>query len=430
LETCVTGLISFFNDALVKNTIQPIYTKFAIMKTMLRLLWVLGICCSISAAQGQSQSIVAREINVTEAGTEIQIPLPESCRSWVIRSAALVWDTSAWFLHQGVWLKLQQDPHGPDQFAQSELVFSGNTGNISLIFSQPGRYMWYGINPGDMVHTAPRNTRNEMPELIPQSVWRQGLADPKPNPVSTPTHHAIVHHSAGSTFDTNYTAVVRSYYLLHTEINGWDDIGYNYLIARDGSIFAGRDPQNMSGVAQDNVRGAHFCAKNQYTMGICVIGDFTTNTPAAAAINSLCKLLAWKFEKDEMNPRGVSPHPDAGSPNLAVLAGHRDGCATACPGNVLYAEMNAIRDCVALRLPLHSSRHELPGFRLLSEPGYFGFHFENPGQARVEIFDLSGRSMQVIEGHHILYSQPLPSGVWPTRITQSGRNMSLRLLVP
>ena len=92
-----------------------------------------------------------------------------------------------------------------------------------------------------------------------------------------------MHHSAGSTFDTNYTAVVRSYYLLHTEVNGWDDIGYNYLIARDGSIFAGRDPQNRTGVAQDNVHGAHFCGKNDYTMGICVIGDFTSQAPAAEA---------------------------------------------------------------------------------------------------------------------------------------------------
>lgn len=390
-------------------------------------------CCALFAAAlpAQSARIVQETWQIAEAdcGREFSISLPEGCSSWTLRRLQGTWDTSLWFLHQGSWNKLIEDPHGPESFAQSELVFTGGA-SINLIFSEPGQYQWFGIDPGA---PAIQNALvNPMPDgIIPQSVWRAGLAAPKPNPVSTPTRHAIVHHSAGSTFDTNYTAVVRSYYLLHTEVNGWDDIGYNYLIARDGSIFAGRDPQGAPGVAQDNVRGAHFCGKNENTMGVCVIGDFTSQSPSTASLAALCDLLAWKFEKEGLDPLGSQAHPGPADASLTRLAGHRDGCTTACPGNLLYSELFNTRQCVSRRQPLSGQATDIPaGWTLQNLGNSFRLISSDPQPTELQLYDASGRMFRTVNGSAVLETGYLASGLWYARICRGAQCSPLKLFVP
>ena len=45
--------------------------------------------------------------------------------------------------------------------------------------------------------------------------------------------------------------------------NGWSDIGYHYVIRRDGSVEDGRPNQRM---------GAHVKGFNRYSLGICLVG--------------------------------------------------------------------------------------------------------------------------------------------------------------
>lgn len=188
----------------------------------------------------------------------------------------------------------------------------------------------------------------DSPSWIPQSVWRSGLPPPVKGRNMTKTSHCIVHHSGGGNGDTNYTELVRNYYTFHTQVNGWDDIGYNFLIAGNGVIYAGRDPEKP-GIRQDNVQGAHFCSKNSKTMGTCLIGDFSTHKPSLKAINALYHLLGWKIKMDSLNPFGFDPHPSVTDPLLGVISGHRDGCATICPGDSLFGMLSeikhAIQDC-------------------------------------------------------------------------------------
>jgi hypothetical protein len=392
-----------------------------------------GLCVLFAAAlPAQSARIVQETWQIAEAdcGREFSIPIPEGCRSWTLRRLQGTWDTSLWFLHQDSWSKLIEDPHGPESFAQSELVFTGGA-SINLIFSEPGQYRWFGIDPGTPASN-PNTLVNPMPDgIIPQSVWRAGLAAPKPNPVSTSTRHAIVHHSAGSTFDTNYTAVVRSYYLLHTEVNGWDDIGYNYLIARDGSIYAGRDPQGAAGVTQDNVRGAHFCGKNENTMGVCVIGDFSSQPASAEARSALCNLLSWKFEKDGLNPLGSQAHPGPTDASLPRLAGHRDGCTTACPGNQLYSELFNIRQCVSRRQPLSATETNVPaGWTLQHLGNSFRLVSSDPQASQMQLYDAGGRLFRNIIGTAVIETGDLPSGLWYAQICRGSQCSPLKLFVP
>lgn len=176
------------------------------------------------------------------------------------------------------------------------------------------------------------------PQVVSQSVWRKGLPAPDYSRSFNKVEHLIVHHSATGNQLTDYTNVVRNIYLYHTEVNGWSDIGYNYLIAPDGTIFAGRDPE---GSAQDNVRGAHFCGQNSGTMGVCLLGDYTQAQPEAEALLGLEHLLSWKTNKEQLEATEEKTH--AANPQLPVIAGHQDGCATACPGRYVYEKLPALR---------------------------------------------------------------------------------------
>ncbi len=181
----------------------------------------------------------------------------------------------------------------------------------------------------------------DMPDVIPGSTWREGLPDPIGPRSSHTVNHCIIHHSAGSNTRTDYTNVVRNIYLLHTQTNGWDDIGYNFLIAQDGSIYEGRDPQGAGDI--DDIKGAHFCGKNTGTMGICLLGNYEETLPKDTVLTSLKHLLVWKCDKDNIDPLGSSRHPEANSNYLDHISGHQDGCATKCPGDSVYPRISDLR---------------------------------------------------------------------------------------
>lgn len=187
----------------------------------------------------------------------------------------------------------------------------------------------------------------EMPGLIDQSIWRQGLKDPDYDRIIHEVHNLIIHHSSTSNLITDYTSAIRNMYLYHTEVRGWSDIGYNYIIAGNGDIYKGRDPGPNE---QDQVMGAHFCSSNKGTLGICLLGTFSDIAPTDTASDSLEKLLVWKLGKDAMDPLGTYPH--LLNPYLDVIAGHRDGCVTVCPGEVLYSRLVLMRERVNDKLLL------------------------------------------------------------------------------
>lgn len=201
-----------------------------------------------------------------------------------------------------------------------------------------------GINP------APRFKQGkgqcEKPVTIPQGQWRKGLPKPSYNPIRQEVRHVIVHHSAGNTGDTNTRQIIRNIYLYHTNVNNWSDIGYNFVIGVNGRIYQARD--GLGKVLDHKVQGAHFCGKNSGTMGVSLIGNFEEGRPSKSALQSLKSLLAWKLDTADLPAMGAYPHPvyDANPDPLKVIAGHKDGCATLCPGKNLYSRLPEIRASV------------------------------------------------------------------------------------
>ena len=161
---------------------------------------------------------------------------------------------------------------------------------------------------------------------------------------------SITRAPATTTRRADAPALVRGIYAYHTQTLGWDDIGYNFLIDRYGTIYEGR-----SGGVSRGVIAAQALGFNTGSTGIAMIGTFTGVAPPAAALSSLEKLLAWKLSLCGLDPLstvtmtcGMTERFKAGARIvLPVIAGHRDVNATACPGDALYALLPAIRRGVA-----------------------------------------------------------------------------------
>lgn len=252
------------------------------------------------------------------------------------------------------------------------------------------------------------------PDVVPASVWRQGLTPPKEKPVATKVQFVIVHHSAGSNATTNFTEEVRNIYLQHTQINGWNDTGYNFLIGRDGVIYEGRDGQGL--MDGDNVLGAHFCSHNSGTMGICLMGNFNDVQPSEASLVSLRQLTGWKLKKEGLQPIGTAFHASS-TKQLNLISGHRDGlCATECPGNNLYAALPAIRQEVSrtcsFASPVLATEPAAADWTVYPNPSPGTFFVQHtavdPGRVHFDLVDGLGRKWPVV-------TAPAGTGQW--RIT-------------
>ncbi len=235
--------------------------------------------------------------------------------------------------------------------------------NIDFIFISPGKTSQAELN--DLKKFEPINFRVDLsinklsdnklsfprPPVVTRTAWGcpQGQGSLGSPSVTIP-NHLIVHHSAGSNTSSDWPAVVRSIYTLHTQTNGWSDIGYNWLIDPNGIIYQGRAwYQNIS----DNVLGAHFCGTNSQTMGVCVMGTYTSVSPTTEAKLSLVNIFAYKADEQNIDPLGISYHSSSGL-TLYNICGHRNGCATECPGTNLYNQLPQIRDSVNALLNLTS----------------------------------------------------------------------------
>lgn len=121
----------------------------------------------------------------------------------------------------------------------------------------------------------------------------------------------IVVHCAATPKDRDIGVVeIRDWHLKQ----GWADIGYHYVIRRNGVIEKGR-PENRP--------GAHVRGINHQSLGICLVGGSGSN-PNIAENN---------FTRHQFNSlRDLVAELESRYPNAPVI-GHRDvpGVAKACP---------------------------------------------------------------------------------------------------
>lgn len=98
----------------------------------------------------------------------------------------------------------------------------------------------------------------------------------------------------------------------HIKDNGWVDIGYHYVIRRDGSIDPGRDLDG-DGEVDDEV-GAHAYGFNRNSIGICLIGGVDSNKMPIANYTS-----HQYASLHELHEELLEKHP-----TITSTVGHRD----------------------------------------------------------------------------------------------------------
>ncbi len=196
------------------------------------------------------------------------------------------------------------------------------------------------------------------PQVVPRSAWQasESIVRAKPQYADV-LRMAHVHHTAGTNAYTRAQApaIVRAIQTYHVKGNGWNDIGYNALVDRFGTVYEGR-----GGGIDRNVIGAHAGGFNTGSFGISVLGDFRSATPPAAAVGALVKTLAWRLDLGHVDPlstlNGISSGNERFGEGIPVflraISGHRDSSLTTCPGERLYAQLPALAKRVAaLGLP-------------------------------------------------------------------------------
>ncbi len=198
--------------------------------------------------------------------------------------------------------------------------------------------------PGDLIAPVmPRAVDCDLPDACYRECWCPSCPIDTSPEYTEPTH-LIVHHSAGNNESSDYAIVVQYIWDLHVNTNGWDDIGYNWLIDPNGRLYEGRP---------DGYQGAHFSCINEHTVGICVIGDYTAIPPSEEAILTLVNVLAHEATTHAIDVTSESYH-ETGDFILDNIAGHRDSsespnaCSgTECPGESFYPLLSEIRLQVA-----------------------------------------------------------------------------------
>lgn len=190
---------------------------------------------------------------------------------------------------------------------------------------------------------------SSQPAIISRAAW--GARAPACAPdVASRLVGAVVHHTADGDYGTVADAMqaLRNDQRYHIESRGWCDIGYNFVVDKWGNIYEGRE-----GSLTKAVIGVHAGGFNTATVGISMLGNYTSQAPTGAQLDAVARVAAWRLGAYGVDPTGSvtyytlggenSKYPAGTTLTLPTIFAHRDVAFTACPGDIGYQYMNTIR---------------------------------------------------------------------------------------
>lgn len=187
------------------------------------------------------------------------------------------------------------------------------------------------------------------PDVVSRADWGAARNDGSPVVYGREVKAVFVHHTAQTNaYDcADSPAIVRGLQALHERVNGWKDLGYNYVVDKCGTVFEGR-----AGGSGRPVTGAHTLGFNTDTLGVAVIGRYTDEEAPDAAVEAVARLAGWALRRYGHDPSGtvtLTSSVDNGRfrrgerVTVERVSGHRDVFATECPGTALYGQLPALR---------------------------------------------------------------------------------------
>jgi hypothetical protein len=109
---------------------------------------------------------------------------------------------------------------------------------------------------------------------------------------------------------------VRQIQAQHMDGNGWSDIGYSFVVCTHGTVFEGR------GLRRRNSANGNTSLNNDCYAVLLLVGSSGLTRPTAAQLHGA---------------RDAIDYCRSEGPAGTWLGGHRDGYATTCPGDPIYA---------------------------------------------------------------------------------------------
>uniref|UniRef100_A0A4W5KLN8 Peptidoglycan recognition protein 5 n=1 Tax=Hucho hucho TaxID=62062 RepID=A0A4W5KLN8_9TELE len=159
-------------------------------------------------------------------------------------------------------------------------------------------------------------------DVVTREQW--GAAAPRCQEIlKCPAKRVVIHHTAllhcrGIRDCMDQLIHIQT---IHMQDRNFDDIGYNFLIGGDCTVYEGRGW---------GVMGAHTKDNNRDSLGIAFMGNFNHESPSPAALSSVKQLLQCGVSQGHLHPG-------------FTLLGHRDLGDTECPGERLYAALKHLK---------------------------------------------------------------------------------------
>jgi hypothetical protein len=260
------------------------------------------------------------------------------------------------------WEHLEAEPehnpdpgHGERDVVGSEPLWVGRAGAVQYRLSRRVprvrlHFVDVGMRPARLRARAAQATP---PPYVTRAQWGASKCPPRTAPDYGEVRAVHVHHTVSL---NDYTpaespGIVLAICRYHRNSNGWNDIGYNALVDKYGTLFEGR-----AGGLDQAVIGAQAQGFNSVTAGIANIGDHTSLPQTSEALSALASYIRWKLTAHGQPLSGrvtvtssggsLSRYGAGARVTLERVIGHRDTGSTACPGAALYAQLPELRALV------------------------------------------------------------------------------------
>ncbi|KAG8517230.1 N-acetylmuramoyl-L-alanine amidase [Galemys pyrenaicus] len=220
---------------------------------------------------------------------------------------------------------------------------------------EPGHSQLRGMSQGQLEKIATHATKEftgaflGCPAIHPRCRWGAEPYQGRPALLHLPLRFLYVHHTfvpaPPCTDFAQCAANMRSMQRFHQKGNGWDDIGYSFVVGSDGYVYEGRGWQWV---------GAHTRGHNSRGFGVAIVGNYTAELPVEDSLRTVRDILP------RCAVRAGLLRPDY------QLLGHRQLVRTDCPGDALFNLLSTwphfatnVKPRTARKAP-RRSRQELP----------------------------------------------------------------------
>jgi hypothetical protein len=233
----------------------------------------------------------------------------------------------------------------------SDPLWVGSANGVQYRLSRPVRGLrLHFVNVGRRARAA----QDPQPDIVSRAEWGAGGCPPRESADYGTVKSVHVHHtvSLNDYSPAEAPSIVLAVCRYHRNSNGWDDIGYNALVDKYGVLYEGR-----AGGLDQPVIGAQAQGFNSETAGIASIADHTSVGATPQTLDALARYIRWKLQVHLQPLSGpVTLRSSGGSASkygagaqvtVERVIGHRDTGRTACPGQLLYNQLDELRAMVA-----------------------------------------------------------------------------------